>query len=159
MIHNLFRSSHSLQARNLGSRFWLKAIVQQRLAFDVPSRIVPGSGGIGQRGWIRTAVEQLDVLERARWLACFSSSSIEALRAEHAWEHLSLLQAAHATSLCWEFLKPGGTFALPFLMDVTRPKNRQIGFVREAVVSGLRTTGCSTHTGCLATCLLWPVST
>jgi predicted SAM-dependent methyltransferase len=60
--------------------------------------------------WIPFAVNDLDVLSREDFLFYFSSpGSIDAIVAEHMFEHLAIGDALWAFQLCREFLKaPGG---------------------------------------------------
>lgn len=74
----------------------------------VPRRIVIGSSGTCFRGWIATDREVLDLLDDRTWKAFFSPNSLDALLAEHVWEHLSPEEAKTAARTCFAFLRPGG---------------------------------------------------
>lgn len=71
-------------------------------------RIIIGSSGTTQPGWVATDREQLDLLDERTWLAYFAPASIDAMLAEHVWEHLTAEQARVAAITCHRFLKPGG---------------------------------------------------
>lgn len=71
-------------------------------------RIVIGASGIAEVGWIATEVDQLDLLKPDDWAAFFRDDSIDAIVAEHVWEHLSSCDGALAARTCFRFLKPGG---------------------------------------------------
>jgi len=81
----------------------LKINLRQR-----PLRIIIGAGGVFQQGWISTEVDQLNLLRRETWDAHFSPNTIEALIAEHVWEHLSLEEGKVAAKICYHYLKSGG---------------------------------------------------
>lgn len=73
-----------------------------------PRRIVIGSAGWFDRGWIPTDEHFLDLTKPEMWLLHFSPNSIDALLAEHVWEHLTPEEAAIACKTCYTYLKPGG---------------------------------------------------
>ena len=73
-----------------------------------PLRIVVGSRGMAERGWVATDIEFLDLLKREHWERFFEPDSIEAIVAEHVWEHLTPSEALTAAQNCYRFLKPGG---------------------------------------------------
>ncbi len=77
-----------------------------------PLRVVLGAGPTQFEGWIGTDIETLDVLERRQWQKILGRYRIDALLAEHVWEHLDLSQARLANRHCYEFLKRGGRFRL-----------------------------------------------
>ena len=55
-----------------------------------------------------TDQDVLNLLVEGDWLAYFSPNSLDAILAEHIWEHLTPEEAAVAAMLCFKFLKPGG---------------------------------------------------
>jgi predicted SAM-dependent methyltransferase len=71
-------------------------------------KIVVGSGGVYQEGWIPTGIETLDVKNKNNWKRFLKKESVNAILAEHIWEHLPPQEALKATKLCYEYLKPGG---------------------------------------------------
>lgn len=73
-----------------------------------PLRIVVGSGGIGQAGWIMTDRDFLDLLRPHDWQAFFKENSISAILAEHVWEHLTPAEGLAAAVTCCNYLTPGG---------------------------------------------------
>jgi predicted SAM-dependent methyltransferase len=82
----------------------LKAIVQRA----DPVRIVLGASGIYDAGWIPTEIGVLDILKSGQWARVFAENSIDAILAEHVWEHLTPEQGLLAARNCLRFLKPGG---------------------------------------------------
>src|ERR1700722_3066492 len=73
-----------------------------------PLRIVVGAGGLYDLGWIPTDVDVLDILDDAHWRRLFRENSIDAILAEHVWEHLTAEQGLRAARNCNRFLRPGG---------------------------------------------------
>jgi len=73
-----------------------------------PVRIVVGASGVFQSGWIPTDIEHLDILKLDSWRRYFSESSIDAILAEHVFEHLTAEEGFMAARYCYHFLKPNG---------------------------------------------------
>jgi predicted SAM-dependent methyltransferase len=73
-----------------------------------PLRIVVGSEGRADPGWIATEHEYLDVADASHWQRFFAKGSIDAILAEHVFEHLTPEQARLAAQHCYDHLKPGG---------------------------------------------------
>lgn len=82
----------------------LKRAAKQRL----PLRIVVGSSDVFEEGWIPTEVDYLNLLHKADWERFFSSTPVDAILAEHVWEHLAPEEGRVAAKTCFEFLSPGG---------------------------------------------------
>ena len=89
--------------RQVGPRRFRKA-----LAAGGPKRIVIGSAGWFDHGWIPTDEHFLDLTKPATWLLHFAPNSVDALLAEHVWEHLTPEEARIACQTCFTYLKPGG---------------------------------------------------
>lgn len=75
-------------------------------------RIVVGASAIFEPGWIPTEVEYLNLLRETDWRRFFAEASLEAILAEHVWEHLTLEEGLQAARLCHRFLKSGGYLRL-----------------------------------------------
>lgn len=74
-------------------------------------KVVIGAGEYNNNpGWYHTQENELNVLDEASWQRNFSEESIDALLAEHVWEHLTYAEGLQAAKLAWEYLKPGGYF-------------------------------------------------
>jgi predicted SAM-dependent methyltransferase len=71
-------------------------------------KIVIGAGQTKFDGWISTQEDELNVLELSDWEARFEYNSIDAILAEHVWEHMTIEEGIEAAKNCWEFMKPGG---------------------------------------------------
>lgn len=81
-------------------------------------------------GWIPTEADFLNLLQPADWSRYFAGESIDAILAEHVWEHLDRRRGSTAAETCLRFLKPGGRLRLavpdgnhpdPGYIDAVRP--------------------------------------
>ena len=75
---------------------------------DKPVRIVVGASGVYQDGWYPTDIENINLLVRRDWEKYFRPNSLDAILAEHVWEHLTPEEAVLAARNCHVFLKPSG---------------------------------------------------
>jgi predicted SAM-dependent methyltransferase len=82
--------------------------LRRRLAASPRTRIVIGTGNKDEPGWIPTQMEFLNLLKPADWERFFQPASIEAMLAEHVWEHLTPEEGSTAARTCFTYLKPGG---------------------------------------------------
>ena len=71
-------------------------------------RIVLGASGQYDTGWIPSEIDHLNLLRPGDWSRFFGPNSIDALLAEHVWEHLTPAEGLSAAKLCFEYLRPGG---------------------------------------------------
>ncbi|MGE6753822.1 class I SAM-dependent methyltransferase [Rossellomorea sp. NPDC071047] len=72
-------------------------------------KIVIGAGEyVNNPGWIHTQEEDLNLLDESTWENKFHESSVDALLAEHVWEHLTYEEGLEASKLCMKYLKPSG---------------------------------------------------
>lgn len=82
-------------------------LLRRRLK-DKPVRIVIGASGVFEAGWIPTDSDQLNLLEPETWARFLEVDSIDAILAEHVWEHLTFAEGMQAAATCFRYLKPGG---------------------------------------------------
>jgi predicted SAM-dependent methyltransferase len=82
--------------------------LRARLSRGGPLRIVIGASGVFEQEWIPTDAQQLNLLQPENWATYFRPESIDALLAEHVWEHLGLEEGRRAAAVCYRYLKPGG---------------------------------------------------
>ena len=88
------------------ARHRLQQALQQR-----PLKVIIGAAGKSQTGWIPTEVEFLDVRKPEKgWEQFFAKHPIDALLAEHVWEHLTPQEGVISAKLCFKHLRPGGHF-------------------------------------------------
>ena len=80
----------------------------KKSAQSSPIRIVIGASGIFDDGWINTDIEYLNILIPGHWKRCFRKNSIDAILAEHVWEHLTIHDGLVGAKQCFEYLKPSG---------------------------------------------------
>lgn len=71
-------------------------------------RIIVGAGPTGFAGWVPTDMSAINLLDETTWLRFMQPASLDAILAEHVWEHLTPEQAVAAARNCFKFLKPGG---------------------------------------------------
>jgi predicted SAM-dependent methyltransferase len=100
-----------------------------RAARRSPCRIVIGSSGIAQPGWEPTEADDLDLLRPDDWRRFFDEGSIDAMLAEHVWEHLTPEQGVTAATTCFRYLKAGG-YARVAVPDGLHPDPEYIEWVR-----------------------------
>jgi predicted SAM-dependent methyltransferase len=97
MLHRAKRLRRTL--RGQGLRRQLKA---------TPRRIVIGSSGVFEDGWVATDAYELNLLDRDTWSRYLEPASVDVLLAEHVWEHLTLDEGRIGARLCHSYLRPGG---------------------------------------------------
>jgi predicted SAM-dependent methyltransferase len=71
-------------------------------------KVILGAGKSKLEGWISTQEDELNILLESDWLKAYKYESMDALLAEHVWEHLTLEEGIIAAKNCYKFLKPGG---------------------------------------------------
>ena len=71
-------------------------------------KIIVGAGKTKYDGWISTQEDELNLLNMEQWENLKGDKEIEAILAEHVWEHLSLEEGKEAAKNCFRFLKEGG---------------------------------------------------
>lgn len=81
---------------------------QRQLRAGAALKIVVGSSGTTPSGWVATDIGYLNLLHPEQWAEYFSPGSIEAILAEHVWEHLTPAEGRVAAQTCHTYLKPGG---------------------------------------------------
>ena len=94
-----------------------------------PLRVVIGASGIYDAGWVQTDVEHLNLLNPNQWRSYFHRSSIDAILAEHVWEHLTFDEGLEAAKRCFEYLKPGGYLRVA-VPDGYHPDQHYIEYVK-----------------------------
>ncbi|MGB7537972.1 MAG: methyltransferase domain-containing protein, partial [Anaerolineales bacterium] len=94
-----------------------------------PRKIVIGASATFDPGWIPTEIEALNILREADWERFFAPGSIDALLAEHVWEHLTAEEAFLGAQLCHRYLKPGGYLRIA-VPDGYHPDPEYIAWVR-----------------------------
>ena len=96
------RRYHLLKNR---AKKWLA----ERKRNQQPWLINIGSSNDQYGGWLATEEQYLNLLKEETWLNLFDSpDAVDAMLAEHVWEHLSDEDGLTAAKMCFKYLKPGG---------------------------------------------------
>lgn len=94
--------------RRAFNRYLGPSRLRRRLAAATRKQIVIGSSGFHDPDWIPTDIEFLNLLKPADWDRFFEPHSVDAMLAEHVWEHLTPEDALAAAKTCFTYLRPGG---------------------------------------------------
>ena len=98
-----------VRARDAGRRIRGSRRLRRALSCQTgPLKIVIGAADLHDGGWIPTDIEYLNLLRAQDWKPFFAPASIDALLAEHVWEHLTPAEGAAAAAQCFQYLRPGG---------------------------------------------------
>jgi predicted SAM-dependent methyltransferase len=127
-----FHAARAMQSagRTLFGPSWLRRQVKQKAAQGGPLQIVIGSSQVFDDGWVPTNVQYLNLLEDRQWQQAFESENrLDAILAEHVWEHLSAADGRAAAARCFRFLRPGGRLRIA-VPDGNHPDPDYIEFVR-----------------------------
>ena len=103
--------------------------LKRQIRTSQPLKIVLGSGETAIPGWIPTDVDQLNILVDGDWRRFFAADSIDAILAEHVWEHLSQDEGIEAARLCFRHLRPGGRLRIA-VPDGLHPDQQYVDAVR-----------------------------
>ena len=82
--------------------------LKQALRDRTVKKIIVGAGGTQFEDWVPTNKEILNLLVESDWADYFDPDSLNAILAEHVWEHLSLEDGVRACKNCFVYLKQGG---------------------------------------------------
>lgn len=106
-------------------RFRLRHLAHKQ----TPLRIVVGASGVYEPDWLPTDIHLLNMLRIEDWEEYFSPSSIDAILAEHVWEHLTPEQGLASAINCHTYLRPGGYLRIA-VPDGNHPDQTYIENVR-----------------------------
>jgi predicted SAM-dependent methyltransferase len=131
MQRQRFQTLWNVSFGRLGERFKdklrcyrFKARIKSR-----PVRLVIGASGIYDKGWVPSDVSYLNLLNEDHWRRYFDGASIDAILAEHVWEHLTVDEGMEAARRCLRYLKPGGYLRVA-VPDGLHPDAEYIEYVR-----------------------------
>jgi predicted SAM-dependent methyltransferase len=82
--------------------------LRDMVASQAKVRIIVGACDDRYEGWMATDKAVLDLLREADWAYYFESNPVDAILAEHVWEHLDCSAAIVAAQNCFKYLKSGG---------------------------------------------------
>jgi predicted SAM-dependent methyltransferase len=94
-----------------------------------PLKIVVGAAHIFQDDWIPTEKSFLNLLVPQDWERYFPTQKIDAILAEHVWEHLTPAEGLTAARICRRYLKPGGYLRIA-VPDGNSPNREYIDYVK-----------------------------
>ena len=100
-----------------------------KLLTSPSKRIVIGASGIHDFGWIPAEENFLNLLKQDDWEHFFRPNSIDAMLAEHVWEHLTLTEGLLAAKVCFRYLKHGGHIRIA-VPDGLHPNSEYIEWVK-----------------------------
>jgi predicted SAM-dependent methyltransferase len=92
-------------------------------------KIIVGAGNTHQLGWTSLQQADLDITNRFQWARRFAPASLDAVLAEHVFEHLTLAEGYAAARNCFEYLKRGGYLRVA-VPDGLHPDPQYIAWVR-----------------------------
>jgi len=113
-----------------------------------PLNVVIGASDVYQKGWVGTDISHLNLLVQRDWETYFTENSIDALLAEHVWEHLEAEDAYVAAKNCYRYLKPGSALRVavpdgfhpsPEYVNQVRPGGSGLGADDHRVLYNYRT--------------------
>jgi predicted SAM-dependent methyltransferase len=109
--------------------------LRARLKNSRAHRVVIGASGVFDSDWIPTDAQQLNLLRPDDWAKYFQPASIDALLAEHVWEHLSIEEGCTAASICYRYLRPGGYIRVA-VPDGLHPDENYREYIKPGGVGG-----------------------
>jgi predicted SAM-dependent methyltransferase len=124
------RKTRRAYYRNFG-----KARLKRMLAAPGLKRIVIGAWSRYDSGWIPTQQDFLDLTKPADWQFFFQPDSMDAMLAEHVWEHLTEEEGLAAARTCFTYLKPGGYLRVA-VPDGFHPDPTYIAMVKAGATNG-----------------------
>jgi predicted SAM-dependent methyltransferase len=71
-------------------------------------KIILGAGKTSYEGWISTQESELNLLDRNDFERMFPEGNINAMLAEHIWEHMTAEEGLQAAKNCYDYLASGG---------------------------------------------------
>lgn len=93
-----------------------------------PLKVIVGAGGDTQEGWVSLEERDLDITDISQWYGLFDTNSIDAILAEHVFEHLTPAESFLAARNFYFFLRPGG-YARICVPDGLHPDQKYIAWV------------------------------
>ena len=105
MLQAIRNSGRSI--RNLW-RYHLQRHALNNLPNEKIRKIVIGSSGTGFKDWVSTDQNVLNLVEQKAWSHFLEPDCLDAILAEHVWEHLKPDEAIVAAKTCYKYLKPTG---------------------------------------------------
>ncbi len=92
-------------------------------------KIVLGASGVFDDNWIPTDIDNLNLLKSDNWKRYFQPNSIDAMLAEHVWEHLTPEDGLIASKNCFKYLQAEGYLRIA-VPDGYHPDQSYIDYVK-----------------------------
>lgn len=121
--------THFLKSIKRDLKIWYRRRKLKRAAGRPEIKIVVGASNIYEKGWAATEVDFLNLLNEKDWQYFFQENSIQAILAEHVWEHLHPADGLLAARMCFKYLKSGGYLRVA-VPDGYHPDKEYIEYVR-----------------------------
>lgn len=102
--------------------------IEQYKKANLPLKIIIGSEGTKQEGWIATDEEFLNLLKKEDFENLFGNYPITRIVAEHVWEHLDESEGITALRNCYNHLAKGGQIRIA-VPDGYNPDKNYIKYV------------------------------
>lgn len=129
-LKNILRHLYPYSKTNIKRRKEKKLFQTLLAANDIEElKVVIGSGQRYTGKWIPSEAHFLDLLKPKTWLKYFQEGQIDALLAEHVWEHLTPEQGKIAANTCNLFLKKDGRLRVA-VPDGFHPNKEYIDYVK-----------------------------
>jgi predicted SAM-dependent methyltransferase len=130
-IPNVFRSPLAALNNNFQKtrKKYRQLFALKLFSLTVKKKIIIGSSGTQFKGWVTTDRAVLDLLIEDNWASFFRPNSLDAILAEHVWEHLKPGDAILAAGHCFKYLKPGGYLRIA-VPDGYHPDSKYIDDVK-----------------------------
>lgn len=112
------------------AKLGLRREVRKTATAGKPVRIVVGAATTHQPGWIPTEEYSLNLLVKEDWEYVFDgAAAIDAIVAEHVWEHLTEQDGVLGFRNCFDYLRPGGYLRIA-VPDGFHPDDSYIDYVK-----------------------------
>ncbi len=96
------------------------------------TKVIVGSGGTKQKGFISTDIDTLDIRKDSDWNKNFKKESLNIVLAEHVFEHLSNNEVLSTLKIIYKYLKPGGFIRIA-IPDKNRKDKKYLKAVRPPI--------------------------
>jgi predicted SAM-dependent methyltransferase len=113
--------------RNLKSL--LRKVYVRSLAKGPTLKLIVGASKIEYKGWVLTEMDFLNLLKEEDWKYLFKTHCIDAILAEHVWEHLTAEEGFLGATNCYKYLKHGGYLRIA-VPDGNHPDKNYIDYVK-----------------------------
>ncbi len=122
-----------MKTRRVYYRHFGRSKLRKMLAAYPRKRIVIGAWDRYDPDWIPTQRDFLDLLRPEHWERFFQPNSVEAMLAEHVWEHLTEEDGRAAALTCYKYLRPGGYLRVA-VPDGLHPDPEYVDLVKAGAV-------------------------